>query len=128
MKLKKVIFIVSGILCVILGGIGVVVPGIPTTPFVLLASWLFYRSSERLRTWLLSSRLGKYAREYERNKGLTIKGKISAIAMMTIMCTISVVFFIPVFWVKILVAILGLIGGICVAFIVPTAKPRHFDE
>ncbi|MBQ8056334.1 MAG: YbaN family protein, partial [Paludibacteraceae bacterium] len=108
MKLKKVIYIVCGVLCVILGTIGVVVPGIPTTPFVLLASWLFYRSSERLRNWLLSSRLGKYAREYERNKGLTVKGKISAIAMMTIMCTISVVFFIPVFWVKILVAVLGL--------------------
>ncbi len=65
MKLKKVIYIVCGVLCVILGTIGVVVPGIPTTPFVLLASWLFYRSSERLRNWLLSSRLGKYAREYE---------------------------------------------------------------
>ncbi len=128
MKLKKYIFIALGIVCVVLGAIGVVVPGLPTTPFVLLASWLFYRSSNRLREKLLASRLGKYAREYERNKGLTKAGKISAIAMMATMSTISIVFFIPLLWVKILVGCLAMTGVVCVGFIVPTVKERHFDE
>lgn len=128
MKLKKYLFIACGSLCVVLGTIGVFVPGLPTTPFVLLASWLFYRSSNRLREKLLASRLGKYAREYERNKGLTKAGKLSAIAMMVVMSTISITFFIPTTWVKILVGLLAMTGVICVGFVVPTVKERHFDD
>lgn len=128
MKIKKYLFVALGSLCVVLGAIGVFVPGLPTTPFLLLASWLFYRSSNRLRDKLLSSRLGKYVREYERNKGLTMAGKISAIAMMTVMSSVSIIFFIHVIWVKILVGLFALSGFFCVVFIVPTVKERHFDD
>lgn len=128
MKIKKYLFVALGSLCVVLGAIGVFVPGLPTTPFLLLASWLFYRSSNRLRDKLLSSRLGKYVREYERNKGLTMAGKISAIAMMTVMSSVSIIFFIHVIWVKILVGLFALSGFFCVGFIVPTVKERHFDD
>ncbi len=128
MNIKKIIFIICGLVCVVLGSLGIVVPGLPTTPFILLASWLFYRSSENLRKWLLQSRLGKYVKNYEENKGITKRGKFVAISLMLIMCTISSVFLIPVLWAKIIVAILGVVGAITVAFFVPTAKTRIFDE
>ena len=123
-QFKKYLFIVLGSLCVALGAIGVVVPGLPTTPFLLLASWLFYRSSEKLQKKLLASWLGKYIREYENNRGLSIRGKISAIAMMLIMCSISTIFFIPSNVVKIIVICAGIIGALVVGFVVPTAKKK----
>lgn len=58
--MKRYLYIVLGLVCVGLGAMGVVVPGLPATPFLLLASWLFYRSSPRLQQWLLASWLGRY--------------------------------------------------------------------
>ena len=59
--MKKFLFITIGVLSVILGIIGIFVPGLPTTPFILLSSWLFYKSSKRLHDRLHRSPLGKYA-------------------------------------------------------------------
>lgn len=123
-QIKEYLFIALGSLCVALGAIGVVVPGLPTTPFLLLASWLFYRSSERLQKRLLASWLGKYIREYENNQGLSVRGKMSAIAMMLIMCSISTIFFIPNMVVKLIVVFAGIIGSLVVGFVVPTAKKK----
>ena len=122
--MRKYLFILSGSLCVVLGILGIVVPGLPTTPFLLLASWLFYRSSQRLQQKLLNSWLGKYIREYEREKGMRIRAKLWAIGLMLVMCTISIVFFIQSLWVRIVVAVAGLIGAIVVGFVVPTVKRR----
>ncbi len=125
MKLRRIIFIVLGVVCVLLGTAGTVIPGLPTTPFLLLASWLFYRSSPRLRNKLLSSWLGKYIRDYEKNKGLTWHKKVSIILLMAAMCTLSIVCFIDSLTVRIVVGIAGLIGGIVVGFVVPTLRSSN---
>lgn len=96
----KLFYILLGSIAVVLATIGIFVPGLPTTPLVLLASWCFYRSSPRLRAWLLQSFLGKYIREY-----------IS-----------STIFFIDALAIRIIVWVAGLIGCIVVGFVVPKAK------
>lgn len=118
----RVLFIVAGCIAVILGTIGVVVPGLPTTPFVLLASWCFYKSSPRLQAWLLQSFLGKYIRDYKEKGGLTTRKRLYIIALMATMVSVSIIFFIPNKTVDIIVGIAGLIGCIVVGFVVPKAK------
>lgn len=120
--MKRYIYIAFGIICVGTASVGVVVPGLPTTPLLLLASWLFYRSSPRLQRWLLNSRLGVYIRNYERRGGMTRHTKVSVCLLMATMVSISSLLLIKVLWVRILVGIMGVIGLIVVTFFVPNAK------
>ena len=116
------VYIVLGCIAVFLGTIGVVMPGLPTTPLVLLASWCFYKSSPRLQAWLLQSFLGKYIREYKYKGGITTRKRLSIIALMAAMVAISTTLFIQNAVVRLVVVVAGLIGCIVVGFIVPKAK------
>ena len=118
----RIFYIILGSIAVLLGAIGVFVPGLPTTPFVLLASWCFYKSSPRLQAWLLQSFLGKYIRDYKEKGGLTMRKRLYIIALMATMVSISILFFIPNRTIDIIVGIAGLIGCIVVGFVVPKAK------
>lgn len=120
--IRRRIYIVIGCLCVALGAIGVVVPGLPTTPFLLAASWLFYRSSPRLQEWLLESPLGLYVRSYQSRGGMRPSTKLFVIALMVSMVTCSVVLVIDSRVVDWIVATFGVIGCLVVIFAVPTAK------
>ena len=121
-SILRYLYILTGGMAVLLGIIGVVVPGLPTTPFVLLASWCFYKSSPRLQAWLLQSFLGKYIRDYKEKGGLTTRKRVYIIALMATMVSMSIIFFIPNTTVDIIVGVAGLIGCIVVGFVVPKAK------
>ena len=116
------ILLIAGVIAVVLGAIGVFVPGLPTTPLVLLASWCFYRSSPRLQAWLLQSFLGRYIREYQTKGGVTTRKRVYIIVLMATMVAISTIFFISSLPVRIIVWSAGLIGCIVVGFVVPQAK------
>ena len=121
--MKRYIYMVLGLLAVGLGAMGVVVPGLPTTPFLLLASWLFYRSSPRLQQWLLQSWLGKYIRSYQRRGGMTATQKAGAVGVMVVMIALSYFLFIPPDSVaRIIVPVAGAVGVLTVIFFVPNAK------
>ncbi len=121
--MKRYVYIGLGLLCVGLGALGVAVPGLPTTPFLLLASWLLYRSSPRLQRWLLASWLGKYIRSYNRRGGMTVAQKIGAVGMMVAMVALSTWVFIPAGSVaRIIVPVAGAVGALTVIFAVPNAK------
>ena len=122
MKPFKPFLLAAGVIAVVLGTTGIFVPGLPTTPFVLLASWCFYRSSPRLQAWLLQSFLGKYIREYRDKGGLTVRKRISIILLMATMVAVSTVFFISSLPIRIVVWSAGVIGCIVVGFVVPKAK------
>jgi uncharacterized membrane protein YbaN (DUF454 family) len=118
----KSFYIILGSIAALLGTIGVFVPGLPTTPLVLLASWCFYRSSPRLQAWLLQSFLGKYIQEYSRQGGISTRKRIFIILLMAMMVAISTIFFIKTLPIRIIVWVAGLIGCIVVAFFVPKAR------
>jgi len=73
-----------------LGAVGAVVPLLPTTPFVLLAAWLFAKSSKRWHDWLRHNRVfGKTVRAWEARLGLTVREKVRLIATATVVIAIS---------------------------------------
>ena len=90
MRMKKTIYIIVGCISVVLGIIGIFVPGLPTTPFLLLSSWLFYNSSKRLHDALHRSKwLGPYLRRFQERKGVGWKTKAMSIVCMWTMISIS---------------------------------------
>lgn len=120
--MRNVLYIAVGILSVILGIIGIFIPGLPTTPFLLLSSWLFYKSSGRLHNWLHRSVLGKYIRRYEERRGMTRGAKFISIACMWTMICISAFGMIENGSIRLLLLVLGAIGTTIVLFVVPRAK------
>lgn len=74
---------VIGCIAVLLAVLGVFLPLLPTTPFLLLASACFARGSERLHRWLLNNKLfGEYLRNVESGRGIPLRAKITAIALL----------------------------------------------
>ena len=74
-----------GWLCVALGAIGLVVPGMPTTVFLLIALWAFSKSSERFRAWLYEHQhLGPPIRDWHEHRVIPARAKVAAVAMMTL--------------------------------------------
>ena len=79
----KPLYIAAGVLALLLGILGLFLPLLPTTPFLLLASWCFARGSQRLHRWLLSHRVfGEYLRNFEAGRGIPLKAKILATVML----------------------------------------------
>jgi uncharacterized protein len=79
----RAVFVVLGTLFLAIGIVGIFVPLLPTTPFLLLASACYLRGSERMHRWLLShGRLGAYIRAYEEGRGIPLRAKLVALAMM----------------------------------------------
>lgn len=116
----KILYISGGLLSLGMGFAGILLPGLPTTPFVLLSAALFIRSSDRLYNYVLTSKIfGKYVRNYREKGGMSLKSKVISIVFMIIMISISV-WRIPVLWLKLTVAAAGLTGAVVVMFFVKT--------
>lgn len=79
----KLILIVLGCIFLALAVLGVFLPLLPTTPFLLLASACFARSSERLHKWLRNhGALGRYLTDFEDGRGIPLRGKVLALGLM----------------------------------------------
>src|SRR5829696_10261067 len=83
MDIRKAILIFAGTVCVALGVLGMFLPLLPTTVFLLMAAYCYSRSSERFHTWLLTNRLfGSYINNYKSGRGISLRQKISTITIL----------------------------------------------
>jgi uncharacterized protein len=101
----RVLLMTLGVFSLCLGLIGIFIPILPTTPFVLLSAALFARSSDRFYRLLMENRLfGRYIKDYRQGKGVPIKVKTGAIIILWITIGLSIFFAIEILWIRILLA------------------------
>ena len=91
MDIRKAVLIFTGTVCVGLGVLGMFLPLMPTTVFLLIAAYCYSRSSERFHTWLLNNRLcGKYISNYKSKNGMTIRQKATTLLTLWISIAFSI--------------------------------------
>ncbi len=112
----------AGSVSLLLGLIGVVLPGLPTTPFVLLAAACYAKASPRLHAWLLNHRLtGPMLRDWEAHRSLTRRTKLISVGSMLVMVSFSIWSFRHRWIAQAVLVALGAIGA-WVVLRIPTRK------
>jgi len=107
-KPLRIILVISGTLFVVLGVLGIFLPLLPTTPFLLLAAVCYARSSRRFYNWLMTNRwFGNYIRNYRERKGIPLKIKMLAISTLWITITFSALFVIKLLMVRIVLFLIA---------------------
>lgn len=82
-RVKKALFVAAGSIFLGLGCIGIVVPVLPSTPFLLLSAACYYKGSQRMHHWLLNNKwFGNYIKNYKEGKGLTLRAKGFTLALL----------------------------------------------
>jgi uncharacterized membrane protein YbaN (DUF454 family) len=84
---QRLLWLLAGFVSLLLGIVGIFLPLLPTTPFVLLAAFCFSRGSERVEAWLLNHRrFGPMVRAWRRNRAVPLRAKQLATVMMAASC------------------------------------------
>ena len=104
----RIILIIIGTIALGLGMVGIFVPLLPTTPFLLLAAACYARSSPRFYHWLIHHHwLGEYIRNYRENRAIRFRAKVITIAIMWLGMGLTIILFDPL-WLKALLSVIGI--------------------
>jgi uncharacterized membrane protein YbaN (DUF454 family) len=125
---KRVLFVVAGLAAVGMAYLGAILPGLPTTPWVLLAGYCFSRSSPRLERWLKRSPIfGKLLRDWDEHRGIRRPVKIFAVCMVVTVVTLSITLSNLPVRVKWVIGGLALVGICTIVFVVPTIREQRAE-
>lgn len=111
--LSRFLWLILGLLFVAIGLIGVVVPGLPTTPLMILAAACFAKSSQRFYDWVITNKMfGHHVKNYREGRGIPARSKRAIIPVLWIFVLFAVFVGIPggLFYAKIAIMILAVIG------------------
>jgi uncharacterized membrane protein YbaN (DUF454 family) len=109
----RILLIIAGTFFVGLGIIGIFVPLLPTTPFLLLAAACYARSSQRFYGWLLNNKwFGIYIKSYLERKGVPLKVKVLAITLLWITIGSSVAFAVQILVIRLILVLIAIGGSI----------------
>jgi uncharacterized membrane protein YbaN (DUF454 family) len=112
----KILLIVCGTLCVALALVGMFIPILPTTPFLLLAAVCYARSSERFYHWLLNNRwFGEFIRNYRAGRGIPLREKTLMLSMLWLTMGISILFVVSAWWIRLI--LVGIAVGVSIHLI-----------
>ena len=120
---RRVALIVVGFISLFLGGLGIFIPLLPTTPFVLVAAFAFANSSETLHQWLLDHNVfGPLINNWRRHRSISRTTKVMSILSMLVILVISWLLGVPV----VIIAVQALVLGCVAAFIL--TRPSFPDD
>lgn len=98
---KRNLLITAGFACLLLGAVGIFVPVLPTTPFLLLAAGLFLRSSSRLYLWITHHRIfGTFIRNYRRFHAVPLRSKVIALVLLWLTICYSLIWVADAWWLR----------------------------
>lgn len=101
--MKEKLLLVCGFLLIILAIIGIILPLLPTTPFLILAAACFYKSSPQMHHWIIHHPIfGEPIRKFQENRIITVKTKILSLSMLWIFILYSALFVVSFVAIKIL--------------------------
>ncbi|MDR0874164.1 MAG: YbaN family protein [Prevotellaceae bacterium] len=104
----RFLLIFLGTISLILGVLGIFLPLLPTTPFLLLTAALYFRGSQRCYDWLMNHRvLGVYIRNFRENRAIPRRVKVISISLLWLTMLTSAWFFVPYWWVRILMIVIA---------------------
>lgn len=129
MRLKKALLVVVGCLSLALGAIGAVLPILPTVPFLMLSAFCFAKSSEKLHSWFISTKLYKKNLEsFVKGEGMTVKTKVKIMSTVTILMAIGFIMMSRVPVGRVILAIVWVCHVVYFVFRVKTLKVESFPE
>ncbi|MBU4293930.1 MAG: YbaN family protein [Actinobacteria bacterium] len=121
----KVLLITTGTFFIGVGIVGIFLPVLPATPFLLISAALYARSSKRFYNWLINNKIfGRYIKNYREGKGIPSKLKIITIALLWITIGCSAIFAIDIFWVRVILVIIAIGVTIHIIRIRPKDKSK----
>jgi len=127
-KIKNFTLLTVGLIFLGIGMIGVFIPGLPTTIFMILAAYCFLRSSERLYNWVIRNKIfGARVKHFLETRTIPLRGKIHCLTAMWIMAGISIFILSADVWIKGIILLFIIIGTIVVLSF-PTAQNTNKDK
>jgi uncharacterized membrane protein YbaN (DUF454 family) len=106
-RLGKLALILVGHFSAALGILGIFIPLLPTTPFLLLAAACYARSSERFYIWLINNRwLGNYIKNYREKKIIPLKVKVLSLSLLWIIIGFSIFFVVNIFLLRVILILI----------------------
>ena len=111
---KKAVLVAAGSLCLALAVLGVFLPLLPTTPFLLLASACYVRSSERLHGWLMGNRvLGGYIRGFKERRGIPLRARVTTVVLLWLPLAYSI-YRLDLLWLELLLLLMGVTWSVLI--------------
>jgi uncharacterized protein len=121
-KAKRAVYLVVGTVSLGIACVGIVLPLLPTTPFLLLAAACYLKSSKRMNNWLLNHKLfGQYIKNYLEGKGISLRAKVISLAFLWTTICFSALFVMPFLIVQVILLVVAIAVTVHL-ILVPTFK------